>query len=83
MQNPADKRDRSIDLLKTLAIFGVLTIHTCTLGYQHPVGSFSWLSTVFWGSVVRASVPIFLMCSGALLLHPDHALPLLWRLCRL
>ena len=38
MQNPADKRDRSIDLLKTLAIFGVLTIHTCTLGYQHPVG---------------------------------------------
>lgn len=76
MQNPADKRDRSIDLLKTLAIFGVLTIHTCTLGYQHPVGSFSWLSTVFWGSVVRASVPIFLMCSGALLLHPDHALPL-------
>ena len=76
LQNPADKRDRSIDLLQTLAIFGVLTIHTCTLGYQHPVGSFSWLSTVFWGSVVRASVPIFLMCSGALLLHPDHALPL-------
>lgn len=76
MQNATIERENFIDFLKALAIFGVLTIHTCTLGYQHPVGSFSWLSTVFWGSVVRASVPIFLMCSGALLLNPNHALPL-------
>ena len=76
MQNPTDTRDGSIDFLKALAIFGVLTIHTCTLGYQTPVGSSSWGAAVFWGAVTRASVPIFLMCSGALLLDPARALPL-------
>lgn len=75
MQNPTDARYGSIDFLKALAIFGVLTIHTCTLGYQTPVGSASWGAAVFWGAVTRASVPIFLMCSGALLLDPARALP--------
>lgn len=76
MKNPAISRDVSIDFLKALAIFGVLTIHTCTLGYSLPLGSFGWLSSIFWGSVVRASVPVFLMCSGALLLQSDRPLPL-------
>lgn len=66
----AVSRDLGIDLLKTIAIFGVIVIHTSGDGYSNPIGSFDWFSAVFWGSIARASVPVFLMCSGALLLNP-------------
>ncbi len=65
------QRDIGIDLLKSIAIFGVIVIHVCSAGYSNPVLSFNWISTVFWGSLVRESVPIFLMCSGVLLLDPS------------
>lgn len=51
---------------------GVLLIHVSAGGFGCPVGSFDWLSALFWGSVSRASVPIFLMLTGALLLDPDR-----------
>ena len=70
------ERNRSIDLLKTIAIFGVVVIHMCSSGYSNPIPSFNWISTVFWGSLMRASVPIFFMCSGALLLTPHKELSL-------
>lgn len=62
--------------MKALAIFGVITIHLCTYGYKNPIPSFDFLSSVFWGSITRASVPIFFMCSGALLLTPQKELTL-------
>ncbi len=65
-----------IDACKTLAIFGVVIIHTCIAGYSYDVGSGNWLSSVFWGSISRASVPLFFMCSGALLLDPQKELTL-------
>lgn len=66
------EKDRyfDIDLLKTVSIIGVIIIHTCT--YNFDLLSFHWLSSVFWGSLARASVPIFFMCSGALFLAPDR-----------
>ena len=69
-----------MDLLKALAITGVILIHVSAGGYSHPVGSFHWLSALFWGSVSRASVPIFLMVTGALMLDPRRELTLrqLW-----
>ena len=69
-----------MDLLKSLAITGVILIHVSAGGYSHPVGSFHWLSALFWGSVSRASVPIFLMVTGALMLDPRRELTLrqLW-----
>lgn len=70
------RRDRTVDLLKTLAILGVIIIHTATGGYGHPIGSLHWTSAILWGSIVRASVPIFFMCSGALFLDPMRELPL-------
>lgn len=76
MQGNIVRRDVSIDFIKTLAIFGVVMIHTSTAGYQMPLGSFEWLSSIFWGSVTRGSVPLFLMCSGALMLDPARELPL-------
>jgi len=70
------ERDRGIDALKAIAIFGVVVIHACTAGYYRPIGSFGWISTLFWGSAARASVPIFFLCSGALFLPPEKPLPL-------
>lgn len=73
-------RDGGADFLKAFAIVGVLLIHASTDGYQSPLGSFDWLAALFWGSVSRASVPIFLMVSGALMLDPKKELSLkrLW-----
>lgn len=70
------ERDRSIDLIKTMAIIGVIVIHVCSEGYTYPIASFNWISSVFLGSITRASVPLFLMGSGALLLNPEKELPI-------
>ncbi len=68
-------RESFIDLLKTVSILGVITIHSNVPGLMaSPIGSFSWLSSVFLGSMVRFSVPVFFMCSGALLLDPEKEL---------
>lgn len=64
----------AIDALKTIAIIGVLIIHTCSYGYSCGIGTFDWCSVVFWSCLARASVPIFLMCSGAVLLDPEKEL---------
>jgi surface polysaccharide O-acyltransferase-like enzyme len=66
------KREYGIDLLKSVSILGVIIIHTCT--YGDAVLSSGWLSNVFWGSLTRASVPLFLMCSGTLFLRPGQPL---------
>lgn len=65
------QRDYSIDLLKSIAIIGVIVIHICSYNYE--IASLNWTASVFWGSVVRASVPIFFMCSGVLFLSMDKA----------
>jgi len=72
-------RDAAIDLVKTLAIVGVVIIHLCS--FAHPFGSADWTLSVFLASAVRASVPLFFMCSGALFLDPGRILPTgrLWR----
>jgi len=75
METTKTARNTGIDLLKSVAIVGVIVIHTCYDGYSNPILSFDWLSTVFWGSMVRASVPIFFMCSGALMMNPSKELP--------
>ena len=71
-------RDRGIDLIKAAAIFAVLIIHCCA--YTDPVGSARWGSAVVLGSLARPAVPLFLMCSGALMLPPERELTMkrLW-----
>ena len=73
-------RSWDIDLIKALAITGVVLIHVSAGGFSGSVGSGGWLSALFWGTVSRASVPLFFLCSGALLLDPGHDLPMkkLW-----
>lgn len=68
-------RDTAVDFAKALCALFVIVIHSCYNGYyQNATGSFEWLSTLFWGSVTRGAVPIFLMCSGAILLKPEKEL---------
>lgn len=64
-------RDNSVDILKAIAIFFVLMIHTLASGIEiFQINTVNWYSTIFWGSFVRSAVPLFFMCSGALLLNP-------------
>lgn len=74
--NPVSaNRERGVDLAKAAAILGVIIIHTCAPG-SFPIGSFDWVSAVFWSSITRASVPIFFLCSGVLFLNPQKELPI-------
>lgn len=75
------RRDGAVDLLKSISILGVLTIHAAYGGYSCAIASPDWFAAVFWGCLARASVPVFLMCSGALLLDPQRTvtIPALYR----
>ena len=78
--SPAVPRNGAVDVLKALAIVGTVTIHASTAAYYDGFGSLPWLSAIFWGTISRWAVPVFFLCSGALLLDPDRELPLrkLW-----
>ena len=73
-------RVAGIDLVKAAAILCVVTLHVSTGGLGAAPGSAAWLGAAFWTCAVRAGVPLFFMCSGALLLPPEKDLPLkrLW-----
>ncbi|MEY8389262.1 acyltransferase family protein [Oscillospiraceae bacterium 38-13] len=66
---PPPARNRTVDLVKSVAIFGVLLIHT-SAGCLAPLR----LSALFWNALARPAVPLFLMASGALLLPPEREL---------
>ena len=66
------RRNVPVDVAKTIAIFGTLLIHASAAGgFSGPVGSFGWTSALFWNTLVRCAVPVFFLCSGALLLSPE------------
>lgn len=56
-----------IDLLRILACFMVLISHSCDAFIGTFDGSSTFVTGVFWGSLVRACVPLFAMMSGILL----------------
>jgi surface polysaccharide O-acyltransferase-like enzyme len=75
----SQKRENYIDMIKTFAIFGVIVIHICGAGLLHPVASPEWTGALAWRCLCGASVPLFFMCSGALMISRSE-LPLkrLW-----
>lgn len=69
---PGVRRNVSVDAAKTIAIFGTLLIHASAAGgFSGSVGSFDWTSALLWNVLVRCAVPVFFLCSGALLLSPE------------
>lgn len=68
-------RIAAVDYAKTLAIVCVVMIHVSSevlLGRQ--IGSAAWLEGLFWSSLARGAVPLFLMCSGVLFLDRSGGL---------
>ncbi len=60
-----------IDLLRIVSCFMVLISHSCDPFVGPFDGSDSFVTGVFWGSLVRSCVPLFIMMSG-ILLFPVH-----------
>lgn len=72
MQTMTRRRSVPVDAAKTAAIFGTLLIHASAAGgFAGAPGSFGWTSALFWNSLLRCAVPVFFLCSGALLLPPE------------
>jgi len=66
------RRTAWLDLCRVAAMFGVVLIHSSAASfYQYgKIPLENWLSANFLDSLVRCSVPLFVMISGALLLKP-------------
>lgn len=61
------------DLLRIVAVIGVIMLHTSGVGYfvfKDQARSFNWQICSFYNSVVRFCVPVFVMVSGMFLLDP-------------
>lgn len=70
-------RNTAVDFIKAIAILGVIMIHVSSGSLtQNTVGTFEWTSGLFWGALFRASVPLFLMASGAIMLEPSKTFSL-------
>ena len=65
-----------IDICRILAIFGVILIHTCGVFFYKydDIPIEHWLAVNLLDSLVRASVPLFVMISGALLLRSTESI---------
>ena len=84
MQTLTQRRSVPVDAAKTAAIFGTLLIHASAAGgFAGAPGSFGWTSALFWNCLLRSAVPVFFLCSGALLLPPQlcHVLSVIQAPC--
>ncbi|WP_244648285.1 acyltransferase [Ruminiclostridium herbifermentans] len=71
----SNNRVAFVDTLKLLAILGVITIHiSATPLTSLEIASLDWYVALFFGSIIRWAVPIFLMCSGVLFLKDDKVI---------
>jgi surface polysaccharide O-acyltransferase-like enzyme len=65
-----------INSLRLIALFAVIVLHTTAI----PLGQYGkmplndWLTADFYNALVRFAVPVFVMITGALLLHREYEL---------
>ncbi len=60
------------DILRIIATFAVIVIHVSASKWYHsPIREFNWQIYNLYDSLVRWSVPIFVMLSGMLFLNPE------------
>lgn len=72
MDAPSIKqRNLNLDVLRCLAIVMVLVIHSASGYLSQPPHSANWWGALVWGGLARPAVPLFYMCSGALLLDRE------------
>lgn len=67
-----------IDLIKFIAIVSVVMIYVSATDITELgiVGTWQYDASVVWRSLCGAGVPLFLMCSGALMLRPEKEITL-------
>jgi surface polysaccharide O-acyltransferase-like enzyme len=65
-----------INNLKVISLFAVIVLHTASLLLMQfgKVPLQDWLVADFYNALVRFAVPVFVMISGALLLHREYEL---------
>ena len=72
------KRSLYIDILKIFAVYFVIYNHTSTFGFLYftkiEPGSLTFYINLFLFNFCTIAVPIFLMCSGALLLKKEDSI---------
>ena len=76
MSTTTKKREYAFDILRAVAMIMVITIHVSNV-YSRSfgfIGNGSFIVSLFFNTVSRISVPIFLMISGALLLDREFNL---------
>ena len=66
-----NNRTIQFDVLKIIAAFAVVWLHTSAQNFDECYPSFEWDIRNFYDSLVRWSVPIFIMVSGALFLNQN------------
>lgn len=59
-----------LDILKIIATFGVIFLHVFAKGYNGALNTCIWYVAAVGDSLVRWSVPVFVMISGVLFLDP-------------
>ena len=59
------------DAIRFFAAFSVIAVHVATpaLGNLSASGNYNWWVANFYQSLFRSGIPLFLMLTGALLLH--------------
>ena len=65
------KRIAYFDILRALAIIGVVAIHSSNIGLQFPNNSFNFHFTILWRQIINPSVPLFLAISGYFLVNKN------------
>lgn len=72
----ADQKNRLgyIDLVKAVGCLFVILIHTSVSAMYYPACTREWYFGLFWKTVSFSAVPLFLMCTGALMLRPEKPL---------
>jgi len=65
----------SADVIRTLAIIGVVVIHTANSVFERPdfFGGISWWFAIILDSISRICIPLFIMLSGFLLLKKNES----------
>lgn len=64
-----------VDLLKIFSIFMVIVLHVSSKNmYMFNVGDTYFTIYTMYSLMTRWAVPVFFMCSGALMLHPEKEL---------
>ena len=78
MAQQGSGRDAGLDAVRAAAIVFVVIIHIAGNSLVVGIGGLNWWGSLFWGALARPAVPLFFMCSGALMLGRDIPLKRLY-----